>query len=227
MISRSRSSVERSPPLASGWWRFTSSLKRTLIFAVVASPSSPSASSALRSALRMTRVSRRRRCSPFCAVAEQLERIVGALERRPEPRRARAPGRLAAVHAHLPGRAMADHRLALVARDVVGAHAGEEIVGVVVLAHVVEAEPPILLLAHRAPSARDGSRRRRSPAIRTADAAPQPPVLVGLDPDAIKEWRVAGHDRSLCGRGAEPSSLDFARIELRALRLTQALTQAR
>ena len=67
MISRSRSSLERSPPLASGWWRFTSSLKRTLIFAVVASPSSPRVSSALRSALRMTRVSRRRRCSPFFA----------------------------------------------------------------------------------------------------------------------------------------------------------------
>ena len=28
-------------------------------------------------------------------------------------------------------------------------------------------------------------------------------VLVGLDPDAIKEWRVAGHDRSLCRRSAE------------------------
>ena len=30
MISTSRSSVERSPPLASGWWRFTSCLEANL-----------------------------------------------------------------------------------------------------------------------------------------------------------------------------------------------------
>ena len=31
MISRSGPRCERSPPLASGWWRFTSSLNRALI----------------------------------------------------------------------------------------------------------------------------------------------------------------------------------------------------
>src|SRR4051812_14857933 len=48
-------------------------------------------------------------------MAEQLHRVVDTLQVGPEPRRRRARGRLAAVHAHLPGRTMADHRVLLVA----------------------------------------------------------------------------------------------------------------
>src|SRR5262245_65030264 len=55
--------------------------------------------------------------------------------------------RPSAVHSHLPGRAMPDDRLLLIAGNVLGAHAGEEIVRVVVFANVIEAEPPIFALA--------------------------------------------------------------------------------
>jgi hypothetical protein len=48
---------------------------------------------------------------------------------------------------HLPGRAMPGDRVLLVFQHGVVAHAGEVIVGVVVLAHVLQAEPPVLILA--------------------------------------------------------------------------------
>src|SRR5207248_8155380 len=50
----------------------------------------------------------------------------------------------AAIGAHLPGWTVAGQRILLVARDRVGIHAGEEIVVLVVLTHVVEAEVPVL-----------------------------------------------------------------------------------
>src|ERR1041384_7742108 len=115
MISRSLSSVARSPPLTSGWWRFTRSLKRALISALSAPSSSPSSCSALRSALRTVR------CGSV--------RV-----------------RVAGCGAHLPGRAMTGHRVLLILHHGVFAHAGEVIVGMVVLADVLEAEAPVLVL---------------------------------------------------------------------------------
>src|SRR5262245_9827898 len=112
--------------------------------------------------------------------------------------------RPAAIHAHLPGRAMADDRLPLVARDVIRAHAGEEIVSVVVLAHMPETESPILRLAQPPLGCAMG---RRLLAVRPfADRAlrAQPTVLVGPHPDAIKEGRVAFHDRSVWALRAVP-----------------------
>ena len=50
----------------------------------------------------------------------------------------------AGVGAHLPGRTMAGQRILLVARDRIGIHALEEIVGLVVFADVIEAEVQIL-----------------------------------------------------------------------------------
>ena len=52
---------------------------------------------------------------------------------------------------------MAGDRVLLIFGDVVVAHAGEEIVRMVVLAHVIEAEPPIFVARAAAPWARDGS----------------------------------------------------------------------
>src|SRR5712691_1366340 len=75
------------------------------------------------------------------------ERIIGAAEFGTKAGGMRAHRGPAAVHAHLPGRAMPDDGLALIAGNVVGAHAGEKIVGVVVLADVVETEPPVFALA--------------------------------------------------------------------------------
>src|SRR3954469_13668002 len=52
----------------------------------------------------------------------------------------------AAIGAHLPGRTMTGQRILLIARDSVGIHAGEEIVVLVVLAHMIQAEVPVLTL---------------------------------------------------------------------------------
>src|SRR4029077_16986458 len=51
---------------------------------------------------------------------------------------------LAAVGAHLPGRAVAGQRILLVARHRIGIHALEEVIGLVVLADVIETEVEIL-----------------------------------------------------------------------------------
>jgi len=75
---------------------------------------------------------------------------------------------------------MADRRVLLIAGDVVVAHPGEEIVRVVVLAHVAEAEPPIFVRERAALGARWGRGRIavRPFACRTAGA--QAAVQVGL-----------------------------------------------
>ena len=169
MISRSLSSEERSPPLASGWWRFTSDLNRALASSGVASASRPSASSALRSALRTVRASgdlAHAACRPSAELLEHAEGILGAAEFGTKARRMGARRRPPAVHAHLPGRAMPDDGFPLIAGDVVGAHAGEEIVGVIVLAHVIKAEPPIFLLAQTPLRRAMGRGRLCSSAIR-------------------------------------------------------------
>src|SRR5262249_44150103 len=51
---------------------------------------------------------------------------------------------LAAVGAHLPGRAMAGQRVLLIARDVFRIHALEEVIRLIVFADVIEAEVPII-----------------------------------------------------------------------------------
>src|SRR5258708_38689189 len=52
-----------------------------------------------------------------------------------------------ATHAHFPGRTMADDGFLLIAGNILGAHPGEEIVGMVVFAHVFQTKPPICALA--------------------------------------------------------------------------------
>src|SRR5262249_52400138 len=128
-------------------------------------------------------------------VPKQVERVVGALQIRLEPCRIGAAGRAAAVHAHFPGGTMADHRLLLVAGDVVVAHSCKEIVRMVVFAHMAEAEAPVLILAIAAL----GSAVGRSPAAARPFTArmlgAQPAILVRLDPNAVEQGRVAGHRR--------------------------------
>src|ERR1700728_4171087 len=53
---------------------------------------------------------------------------------------------LAGIGTHLPGRTMTGQRILLVARDRIRIHAGEEIIGLVIFADVVEAEVPIFLV---------------------------------------------------------------------------------
>src|SRR5262249_61909602 len=105
-----------------------------------------------------------------------------------------------AFYSHFPGRAMPDARLFLIGDIVRGAHAGKKFVGVVVSANVMEAKPPIFALA-QSPLGRAVGRGRlaiRPFAGRALGA--QPTIFVGLDPDAVKQGRVAFHDRSVCAR---------------------------
>ena len=171
--------------MASGWWRFTSSLKRTLI------------SRRRRLAFEAERVERLALGVADHAGLAAAQVIAGLRAHRTVrtvrwilqagPNRA-ARERPVGLPPFIPifqvGRC-ADDRLALVARDVVGVHAGEEIVGVVVLAHVIEAEPPVFLL-HRAPLGRTIGGAPRIPATAQADVA----QLRGdrsADPDAVKK----------------------------------------
>src|SRR5262249_21740660 len=96
--------------------------------------------------------------------------------------------RSAAVESHFPGRPMPGHSVFLIARDRVLAHAGEVIVGGVVLAHVSETEAPVLVLAR---AALRGAVRRLQVAVRPlADRslAARTAFLLGLDPDAVDQW---------------------------------------
>src|SRR5262249_9642384 len=130
-------------------------------------------------------------------IPEHAERIAVDAEVGTKPGGVGARGRPAAVHAHLPGRTMADDRLALIAGDIIGTHAGEKIVGVVVLADVLEAEAPILGFAQPPLGRAVGGRRLTGRPFAGRALGAQPAVLVGPHPDAIEEGRVAGHDRSV------------------------------
>src|ERR1700678_1824120 len=78
---------------------------------------------------------------------QEIERIVGAdaLDKRPASLSLGAA--LAADHPDPPGRKMPGERILLKTRHRIVAHAGEEIVGLVIFADMIEAEPPIFALA--------------------------------------------------------------------------------
>src|ERR1700736_1867613 len=142
---------------------------------------------------------------PHAHFVEDPEWIGGAAAVGTETARA---VRLASVHPHFPGGAMAGNRLLLIARDRVVAHSGEEIVGLVVFAHMMKAEAPVFALAQPALGG----------AVRRAFAAPRPiaagavgahaPILAGLDPDAVEQGRTDLHGRRLCGPEGAGRKLD-------------------
>ncbi len=141
MISRSRSSRLRSPPLASGCRRFTSSLYLALISVPDSLPSRSSASNERRAKLPSV-------LRGFSASAPGLPPL---LPKKPNgstkaSRPACRPGADLA-DAHVPGRPVADRGGALVFDDVVLGHPREIVVGLVVLAHMVEAVAVVLPLA--------------------------------------------------------------------------------
>src|SRR5580700_8695362 len=141
---------------------------------------------------------------PRAQVAEHPERIGRAALAEP----ARVAVRLAAVHPHLPGGAMAGDGLLLILGDRVVAHAGEEIVRLVVFAHVLEAEPPIFALAQ---PALGGAVRRAFAAARPVaarTAGPHAAVGAGLDPDTVEKGRTDLHGRRLCGPETAGRKLD-------------------
>ena len=166
MMSRRRSSKERSPPLASGWKRFT----RVLYWALMAASVGP-----LVEAEHVERPAHGR------AVARRGGSGAGPARPCPSPRRAgcradrRSPSRASALGGRAVRRAPFGltpmdqvgrwpiDGILLVGRDGLVRHAGEVVVGGVVDAHVVEAEAPVLPLA--APPLRRPMEARR-PAAR-------------------------------------------------------------
>src|SRR5207237_7716792 len=117
-------------------------------------------------------------------MAKQAQWICGAVKIRLKPRRVGTPGWPATVHPHLPGREMADRCVLLEACDVVLAHAGEKIVGMIVFAHMVEAESPIFVRLRSAFRGPMGRRRVTAWPLAARVAGAQAPIPVRLDPDA-------------------------------------------
>src|SRR5262249_24406138 len=113
-------------------------------------------------------------------VAKQIERIINVIEMGLEPRRMGTCCGTAAVHAHLPGRPVADNSLLLVTGDIVLAHACEEIVGVVVLAHMTKAETPVFVLARAALGGPMGRGAVAAGPFAARVLGAQPTILVGL-----------------------------------------------
>ena len=221
MISRSRASEPRSPPLASGWCRFTNILNLVLISARLASASRPSTSSARRCALKILRPSGAVRAWPArrAPISPNSENGSSAAQP-PEPRNSlpvRRAAAFAADRAHFPGRTVAGDRFLLIFRDRVLAHAGEEIVRIVVFADVAEAELPIFGRAQPALRRAVGCRRVAARPLAAGKLRPQAAVLVGLDPDPVKQRRVRSHRHDYAGASPEPSRLD--RRQNRASRL--------
>src|ERR1051326_898973 len=140
---------------------------------------------------------------PHTQLVENPERIRGAAVRTETVATVLVP-----VHPHFPGRAMTRNGLLLIARDRVLAHSGEEIVGLVILAHVLEAEAPVFALAQ---AALGGAMSRalatsRPVAARTVGA--HAPILAGLDPDAVERGRTDLRGRRLCGPEGPGRKLD-------------------
>src|ERR1019366_5638344 len=87
------------------------------------------------------------RARPPAAAAIEFAEHAGRIGRAFEIRLGAALAVLGAgIGAHLPGRTMAGQRILLVARHRIRIHAGEEIIGLVAFADVVEAEVPVLLV---------------------------------------------------------------------------------
>ena len=93
---------------------------------------------------------------------------------------------------------MAGNGVPLIARDRIIGHAGKIIVGIIVLAHVIDTETPIFPLTQPAFG------RTMVRVLVTAGpfagraVGAHAPVGDGLDADAIEQRRVEFHDRSLC-----------------------------
>jgi len=95
---------------------------------------------------------------------------------------------------------MADDGFLLIPDNVLGAHAGEEIVRVVVLADVRKAEPPVFLFAQTPFRRAVGPGRLAIRPFAGRALGAQPTIFVGFHPDAVKQGGVAFHDRSVCAR---------------------------
>src|SRR6185437_9485277 len=95
---------------------------------------------------RLGRIGSRPRAA--AELAEHAERIAGVIHAGVGAALGLAVDRT--VHADLPGRPMSGQRILLVLRNRIVAHAGEKIVGLIVLARVRHAESPVFVLTQPA-----------------------------------------------------------------------------
>src|SRR5262249_55828164 len=116
-----------------------------------------------------------------------VERIIGRPEGRLEPGSA-GEARLLAVLAELPGGTVTGDRVLLEPGNRLVAHAGEVIVRMIVLAHVLETEAPVLALAQAAFRRAMGGGAVAARPLAHGLVGLEPTVLAGLDPDAIEQW---------------------------------------
>src|SRR6185437_8402777 len=99
---------------------------------------------------------------------------------------------------HLPGGAVTGERVLLERHHGRIAHACKEIVRLVVFAHVIEAEAPIILFAAAALGCAVCGLFLAPMPLAAGPADLRTAVLLRLDADAIKKRRVEFHDRTLC-----------------------------
>src|SRR5207253_1399031 len=71
--------------------------------------------------------------------------------------------------------------------------------GMVVLAHMLEAEAPIFALAQPSLGCSMGRRAGAAGPLAAGPIGARPAVLTRLDPDAVENGRVEFHNPSLCG----------------------------
>src|SRR5262249_35671475 len=95
---------------------------------------------------------------------------------------------------------MPDDGVLLIPGDVVGSHAGKEIVGMIVLPDVIETELPVFALAQPPFGSAVSRRRVAVRPLASGTLGPQTPILVRPDPDAVEQGRVFFHDRSVCAQ---------------------------
>src|SRR5262249_9593840 len=86
--------------------------------------------------------------------------------------------------AHLPSRAVPSQIFLLIFRDRIVAHALEKIIRIVVFADMIQAETPIFGGAQPALRRAVGGGRLATRPFAARKLGAQPPILIGLDPDA-------------------------------------------
>ena len=86
----------------------------------------------------------------------------------------------------------------LIARYIVGAHPGKEIVGMIVRANVLEAKLPVLPFSQPTLRRAVGCGCLAARPLTGRRLRPKPTVLVGLHSDTIEQRRVDFHDLSVC-----------------------------
>ena len=103
---------------------------------------------------------------------------------------------------------MADDRFFLILGDVVRVHPGKEIVRLVVLPHVIQAEPPIFSLAQPPLGRAVGCGRLAVRPIAGRGLGMHPTIFVGLHPDAVEQGESFFMTDQYARAAKLPSSLD-------------------